>query len=151
MFGDREAYLDKFKTCARTRSYENRILGKEFYEREPSKPLFNNNSILTVHNLHKYHCLIEMFKIIKLHMPISMYELFKQSRIRDDKLISLSPSTLFDYQASNLWIRCRKSEMDFTTSIQTVKLKLKNSLLTKQSEFGSDWHSYNFDTEHFEF
>ena len=57
MFGDREAYLDKFKTCARARPYENRFLGPEFYRREASKPLFNSNKLLTVHNLYKYHCL----------------------------------------------------------------------------------------------
>ena len=33
MFGDRDKYLDKFRTCARTRSYENRFLGTEFYKK----------------------------------------------------------------------------------------------------------------------
>ena len=68
MFGDREAYLDKFKTCARVRPYEHRFLGPEFYRKEASKPLFNSNKLLTVHNLYKYHCLLEMFKIIKLRI-----------------------------------------------------------------------------------
>ena len=33
MFGDKDAYMDKFKTCARTRSFENRFLGKDFFSR----------------------------------------------------------------------------------------------------------------------
>ena len=151
MFGDREAYLEKFNTCARSRSYENRMLGKEFYQREPSKPLFEKHNLLTVHNLYKYHSLLEMFKVIKLHLPMPIYELFKRSKIRNDKLVSLTPSILFDYQSSNLWIKCRKSEIDFTTSIQSVKFNLKKSLLVYQSKFGKDWHNFNFDTNYFEF
>ena len=75
-----------------------------------------------------------MFKIVKLRTPI-----------RDDKLISLNLSTLFDYQSSNLWTKCCKSEIDFTTSIQYVKRKLKRSLLDFQFNHGEDWHNFNFD------
>ena len=151
MFGDRKAYLEKFNTCARTRTYDNRILGKEFYQKEPSKPLFNEHNLLTVHNLYKYHCLLEMFKVIKLHTPMPLYELFNRSKRRGDKLLSLSPSSLFDYQASNLWIKCRMTEMDFTTSIQCMKSQLKESLLATQLKYGPDWHKFNFDIEHFKF
>ena len=47
----KEKYLKKFNTCARTRTYENLMLGTEFYEREHSKPLFKKYNFLTVHNL----------------------------------------------------------------------------------------------------
>ena len=151
LFGDRNAYLDKFKTCARTRTYENRILGKAFYKREPSKPLFTKHDILTVHNLYKYHCIFEMFKVIKLRTPMPLYELFNRSKIRDDKLVSINPSVQFDYHASNLWNKCRKSKIDFTTSISLVKCLLNKSLISTQSKFGPKWHDYNYDTEHFEF
>ena len=89
-----------------------------------------------------------MFKIVKLRTPMPVYELFSRSTIRDDKLIRLNPSTLFDYQSSNL---CRKSEIDFTTSIQYVNRKLKRSLLDFQFNHGEDWHNFNLDTYHFEF
>ena len=36
MFGDKDAYMDKFKTCARTRSFENIFLGKDFFQGESS-------------------------------------------------------------------------------------------------------------------
>ena len=32
MFGDKDAYMDKFKTCARTRSFENRFLEKKNFK-----------------------------------------------------------------------------------------------------------------------
>ena len=50
LFGDKEAYLNKFKTCARARGIENQYLGQEFYRRENSKPLFNGNNIINVRN-----------------------------------------------------------------------------------------------------
>ena len=34
MFGDKEKYLNKFKTCARKRPYESQILGSEFYKKD---------------------------------------------------------------------------------------------------------------------
>ena len=34
MFGDNEAYFNKFTTCVRTRPRESQKLGKEFYEQE---------------------------------------------------------------------------------------------------------------------
>ena len=151
LFGDREAYLDKFKTCARTRTYENRILGKEFYKREPTKPLFVKHNLLTVHSLYKYHCILEMFKVIKFHIPMPVYELFNRSKMSDDKLVSILPSIQFDYQASNLWIKCRKSRIDFTTSIGIVKSTLTKALLFAQSNYGPKWHNFNYDTDHFEF
>ena len=154
MFGDQDAYMAKFETCARTRTFESRILGREFFQREPSKPLFCNNSLLTVHNLYKYHCIVEMFKVVKLRIPISIYELMKRSRRRDNYFISLHPSSLFDYQASNFWNKCRKpcSTIDFTTSINIVKTVLKKALLETQNRYDTHvWHEFNFDTDHFSF
>ena len=144
MFGDKDAYMDKFKTCARTRSFENRFLGKDFFQGEPSKSLFHSNNLLTIHNLYKYHCIVELFKLIKLRTPMSIYELMKHSERRENYFISLPPSSLFDYQASNFWNKCHKSnsEIDFTTSIKIVKTKLKICLV---------WHEFNFDTDHFSF
>ena len=55
LFGEKKAYLDKFKTCAQVREIDNQQLGTEFYEREHSKPLFNNSSIMNAKNLHIYH------------------------------------------------------------------------------------------------
>ena len=134
LFGDQEAYREKFKTCVRARPFELQKLGADFYEREASKPLFNKLDILTVHSLYKYHCLLEMFKIIKLHLPIPLYSLFKKSPRRAGYLISPPLSTLFAFQASSLWNQCLKqsSKVDFTTSIAVVKSRLKTMLLRCQ-------------------
>ena len=42
MFGDKEAYLEKFRTCARARPFGLQALDKSFFEKEHSKPLFKN-------------------------------------------------------------------------------------------------------------
>ena len=57
MFGDNEAYKNKFMTCARSQSKEQQILGAEFYELVHNKKVFNVNNMLTVYSLYKYHCL----------------------------------------------------------------------------------------------
>ena len=41
LFGDKQAYLEKFKTCCRTRRFDMQKLGAKFYEREHTKPLFH--------------------------------------------------------------------------------------------------------------
>ena len=41
LFGDKEAYIDKFKTCARTRPFETQKLGADFFTKEHTKPLFH--------------------------------------------------------------------------------------------------------------
>ena len=85
----KDAYMDKFKTFARTRSFEDRFLGKYFFQGEPSKPLFHSNNLLTIHNLYKYNCIFELFKLIKLRTPMSIYELMKCSERRENYFISL--------------------------------------------------------------
>ena len=94
MFGDNEAYHNKFNTADRVRPRELQKLGAEFYELEHSKPLFNKNNLLTVHHLYKYCCLLEMFKIINLRIPIALYSLFTRSNRRENYFITNSPSTL---------------------------------------------------------
>ena len=80
-------------TCVRTRPRESQKLGKEFYEQEHSKPLFNDNNILTVYQLYKYHCTLEMFKIVKLRLQIPLYSLFNMSISSGNYFITPNPST----------------------------------------------------------
>ena len=56
MFGDRdrETYLNKLFTSARTRTRAGQKIRNEFYEKEHTKPLFRMNDLLTVHNMCKY-------------------------------------------------------------------------------------------------
>ena len=45
LFGDRLAYLDKFKTCARTRPIGQQKLDQTFFIKEHTKPIFKHNII----------------------------------------------------------------------------------------------------------
>jgi hypothetical protein len=65
MFGDRKAFQDKYKTCATARPYDHQILGTGFYMPEHTKPMFQSNKILSVHNLYLHHCFMETFKILE--------------------------------------------------------------------------------------
>ena len=67
LFGDSDAYYDKFRTCARSRAHGYQVLGSEFFMKEHTKPIFESKSILCVQNLYFYHCFMETFKILKLH------------------------------------------------------------------------------------
>ena len=46
LFGDKEAYLDKFKTSARVRLFEEQKLEVEFLKRKHGKPLFTKHSVM---------------------------------------------------------------------------------------------------------
>ena len=50
LFGNTEDFLDKIRPCARTRAFGDQKIGVEFYSREPSKPLFMRENILTIHS-----------------------------------------------------------------------------------------------------
>ena len=147
MFGDTDAFLDKFKTCARTREKDLQKLGHEFYEEEHTKPIFTHNDLFTVHNLYIYYCIIETYKIIKLRQPIAMYSLFNRSWRRDNLLITPSPTNNFTYMSANLWNKYRQSAgiQDFTIPICSLKTTLKRSLRDSQRRYDPDvWCDVNF-------
>ena len=158
LFGDREAYLDKFLTCARTRpccwvneqfDYTTQILGENFYCKEHTKSLFNNNKILTVQNLYNYHASVEMLKIIKFRLPISLYSLIQVSSRNSLLLILPEKTPQFMYKASFLWNTAYKCILtrghDTSTNLSYVKSTLKALLLGNQKKFDSDkWVPENF-------
>ena len=51
LFGDRLAYLDKFKTCARTRPIGQQKLDQKCFIKEHTKPIFKHNNISAIQNL----------------------------------------------------------------------------------------------------
>ena len=133
LFGDSERYKDKFRTCARARPFGNQVLGSEFYQLEASKPLLNKNDMLTVHNLYQYHSVLEIYKIMKLRVPISLYSLAGVSARKETLLVSKPKSSNFLCMATKLWneVRHRLSIYDFSTRI-SLKSKLKICLLRRQ-------------------
>ena len=138
MFGDKEAFLNKFKTCARTRPLEHQKLSNEIFEREHTKPLFSKHLLLTVHNLYSYRCCNELFKVLKHHTPISLFELFTLSKRpgKETLLLYTLPSNSFVYQASSLWNAFRQliSLSDFNVTQSAFKSRLKNTSLLLQKK-----------------
>ena len=106
---------------------------------EHSKPLFNKNNLLTVHHLYKYCCLLEMFKIIKLRIPIALYSLFTRSNRRENCFITNSPSTSFIYQSSHMWNNCY---IDFSSAVAKFKKIIK---------FANIWCLSNYDISEIRF
>ena len=154
MFGDYRTYLEKFQTSARTRPIDKQRLGSEFFEKEHTKPLFKSNSLLTVHNLYKYTCLLEMFKINKLESPISMFNLFSRSARKTNYFTTPTPTNSFIYKSSNMWNTCRQSssKINFTATTNLVKSKLRSDLLEMQCRYDELlWCELNFDLRELKF
>ena len=93
MFGDNEAFFDKFRTCARVRAKENQKLGLNFYTKESSKPIFKKMKLLTVKNLYRQRCIMEIFKINKvIRFQFQMISLVRESERKECQLITPFPS-----------------------------------------------------------
>ena len=181
IFGDRESYVDKFKTCARTRPIECvidaddttsmhvipckqclsrkplklkearplrcQVLGAKHHAKESTKPLFRKFSLSTVHNLYRLRTIIELFKILKYRVPISLHSLFHLSERRDCRFITPTPSNNFSYKAPWLWNKFKESEktIDFSlTSCSSLKSRLIKSLNNAQNRGTDDWNHENF-------
>ena len=87
VFGNKEQFLDKFRTCAKARPYPDQKLGQEFFNKEHA------NHILTLQNLNFYHTCSEIFKIFKYRNLISIYQFSKNLnfQLEDLKIFSLPP------------------------------------------------------------
>ena len=150
LFGDLEAYFNKLSTCARARPYGLQKLGSNFYEKEHTKPIFNNLKILTVQNLFKYHCISEIFKIMKFRCPYSLYNNICVSQ-RDTSLTIVLPdkTDTFLYRASKLWNtihkRIVKTDTGLEVSVSLVKNRTKTLILECQAVEDKDiWTDKNF-------
>ena len=56
IFGDREKYIDKFKTFVRARQFNEQKLKSAFFIKEHTTPLFDlKHKIMTWQNLYFYH------------------------------------------------------------------------------------------------
>ncbi len=154
LFGDYEAYIDKFKTCVRARPMpkENQILGDSFYKKEHTKPLFKKHTILTVQNLYTYHCFMETLKILKFRAPISIYSHYKTTaRANSNLLVTPDPSPNFFYKSAVIWnsIRPKLSIQlyDLATNLKQTKSNLKKMLFLNQHRYDEiEWiPTHDFD------
>jgi hypothetical protein len=149
MFGDKEKYLDKFKTCARTRIYGEQKLGKEFYTKEHTKKIFNDEKLMAVENLYYYHCAMDMSKIIKFRCPISLYGELKLSN-RPGKETLLITGSLADSSLSReiaIWnsIRQKLKVNDVRFKMSWFKSSLRSTIYSCQLLGDEDdWGDNNF-------
>lgn len=151
LFGDKEAYLDKFKTCVRCRPFGNQELGPEFFANENSKPLYNENEIMTLYNLYIYHTATEVFKILKYRTPISLYLSYNRSTRKDTLLILPRYSCHFILKSSEVWNLVRQKLKIYDLSLAklgSLKSSLKN-LIAKYQKFGDPlvWNDNELDVK----
>ena len=155
LFGDLEMYRDKSRTCVRVRPYIGNVsslkLGKEYFCKEHTKKLFNDQGILVVRNLYLYDCCVEIFKIMKFRNPINLFESLNISRRNNSMLlITPVPSLQFSYLGPKTWNSVYRriladSEQDLTTKVSTVKISMKKLLAAIQKEHSEDeWVPSNF-------
>ena len=157
LFGDKNAYLDKFMTCSRTRPFtgkNSQQLGGEFFMKEHSKPLFNAAKLLTIHNLYSYHTTSQVYGILKYRSPISLFNTLYLSHRKETLLITPHPSLKYIHNASTTWNTARRilglECTDFSTTQSLVKSTIKNHLLKSQTTgSNSDWIPENYDFKAF--
>ena len=131
LFGNKEAYIDKFKTSARTRVFhDQKLTNTNFYVREHTKPLFKANTILTLHSLYCYHSLIMLYKTLRFKSPYSLYICFNVSVRKETLIIVPLFSHNFVYKAAVLWNNIRTTLVikDFSQSISVTKVNIKAHL-----------------------
>ena len=80
LFGSKTSFdrAEYYETCARARPYSEHI-AKRSFALENTKPIFNTEKIMSIHNLYTQHISTELFKILKLHQTISLSSLFQKS------------------------------------------------------------------------
>ena len=123
LFGDKEAYLDKFKTACRTRPIETQILGTSYYMKEHTKPLFHKNKILA---FNKNLC-IETLKILKTKIPYYLFQLHPlSSRNNQNFLVAKRNSSLFITNRIKLWNNCVKVISNYLMHKPSQKPKYQN-------------------------
>lgn len=147
LFGDKEAYLDKFRTCVKARPYGSQKLDESFFEKEHTKPIFKQLGILSIHNLYTYHCLMEVFKILKLRTPISLYSKYNMSIRKPTTIISSFPSNSFISKSTIMWntLSQKLKVLDYSEKISMVRNRLKKLLLIRQHvETPLDWTTEDY-------
>ncbi len=150
LFGDREAYFEKFRTTARARPMGKQALDSKFYIKEHTKPLFKKHSILALENLYTYHCYLETYKIMKFRAPMVLFSGYKTSDRKPTLMIQpIGNVENHNTRSTKLWntITPKLKVSDLTMSIDCLRRKLKESLLVIQHKNSSlDWTSEDFNS-----
>ena len=112
LFGNKVSFdhVEFYETCARARPLKSINTHEINYELENTKPLFNNNNLLTVYNLYKLQIITETFKIKKFSCPSPLNDTLKVSSMnRRVSLLKVPQYSLmisknnFHYKAASIW------------------------------------------------
>ena len=150
LFGNKQEYLEKYRTCARARPLSKQKLTNEFFEKEHTKPLFTKHSILALRNLYTYHTFMEVFKILKLRLPPSLSDYFTRSLRKETTLITAFPTHDFISRSTKIWntIAPKLKLIDYSYKISAAKSSLKRMLLKTQCSGDMVfWNDNNFDID----
>ena len=146
LFGDLDKYIDKFKTCARTRPMESQRLGQDLFKRENTKPLFYKQGILSFYNLYNYYLILETAKTLKTSIPHILYQKYTLSgRGNENIMLARSGTGFYINSRLTLWNSCIKTIANdvkiFFISIPLLKSSLKECLLQIQNAFDKyEWY-----------
>ena len=71
LFGKEKSYdhPEYYDNCARARTYQQHMSARNF-KLENTKPIFNDQNLLTIHHLYIYHSFLDIFKILRYRTPI---------------------------------------------------------------------------------
>lgn len=150
LFGDRVAYLNKFKTCVRSRPYGEQNLDNKFFIKEHTKPLFREHGILALQNLYTYHVYLELYKIMKFRAPISLFDEYECSARKPTLIIcQADPPDNYNLRSTKIWnvITPKLKFTDMTMSVSCLRSRLKVSLLNNQHNHTNlVWTNNDFDS-----
>ena len=151
LFGDYEAYVNKFKTSARTRGFENERLGASHYIKEHTKPLFSKHELLASYNIYNYHTCIETAKILLLKQPHNLYATFTMSTRKNENLLLLRGNhDMYPNPQSKLWNEVINKVLGPDEDVNDISLPclkglIKNIFLKSQSAIDPvEWYPQNF-------
>ena len=178
LFGKEKSFdhPDFLDNCARARTYEEHMSARNF-KLENTKPIFNEQNLLTLHHLYIYHTFLDTFKLLKFRTPISIYNLLQNSPRNINIMLKVPIVSLdlaknnFLFQSSCIWNDITRKVMtpcplnkegivfpgsnfgsDITIPMGILKKKLRNLLMDTQkldSVKSNDWYPENFYQAHY--
>ena len=125
-----------YETCARTRTFEEHMAGKN-HCLEHTKPLFNEQNIMSLENLYHYHTFMEVLKILKFGIPYSMHELYKFCP-KNEKFRLIVPLQKLDISQHNFLFASTKIWNNFTAFAFEKCCANENGLIIPGSAANSD-------------
>ena len=150
LFGEEISFdhHEYYQTCARVRPFADHKKEKNFVL-EHTKPIFCKFDLLTLKNLYNLHTFVELFKILKYHIPNPLFDLFTASKHCSSNLLHIPLVKLdiakhnFVFSASSLWnnlidnIFTKLEPITISTSSTSCRLPF-NEIIIPGSSMNSD-------------